>query len=486
MIHPEENDFNKIKNEYNIVPVYTVLNADLETPLSIFMKTKGTSLLESVDKGENVGRHSIIGLGEKLRFTFRSKEIDVKSKSGVESFKLDNPLDVVREYFNNTKCMDVEGLPPFYGGALGYLGYETVQYFEDIPLNGGDDKIPDGILIIPECVLVYDAVKRVVYIVVAADTEEPDSYQRAVRFIRGVEQKLANALPVEEVFPIVDNELGEVHSNMTKVQYEKVVSKCKEHIVEGDIIQVVLSQRFSLETDAEPLDLYRTLRTVNPSPYLYFLDFGSFHVIGSSPEVMIRVRDGEMLLKPIAGTRPRGVNDSDDKKIAEELINDAKERSEHLMLVDLGRNDLGRCAVPGSIKVPDYMIIENYSHVMHIVSTITAKMDEKYDVFDVIKATFPAGTLSGAPKVEAMKLITKYESEKRGPYGGMVLSLGFNGNLNSCITIRTIVLSDGTASVQAGAGIVNDSVPEMEYFETQNKAMALLKTIKNTPLRRKI
>ncbi len=268
-----------------------------------------------------------------------------------------------------------------------------------------------------------------------------------------------------------------IESNFEKEDFMEMVKQAKEYIVNGDIIQVVLSQKFKVKTGASPFQLYRILRMMNPSPYLFFLDMGDFQIIGSSPEVMVRVHEDEVLLKPIAGTRPRGKNVAEDRALEADLLNDPKEIAEHIMLVDLGRNDLGRIAVPGTVEVADYQIIERYSHVMHIVSTVRAKLDERFDAFDVIKATFPAGTLSGAPKVRAMQLISQFEKERRGPYGGMIVNLGYNGNLDSCITIRTIVLKDGEASVQAGAGIVYDSVPENEYQETINKANALLKTI---------
>jgi anthranilate synthase component 1 len=334
-------------------------------------------------------------------------------------------------------------------------------------------------MVVPGVVLVYDSVKRSVFIIAltSPNSDPAGSHRSAVQRIEEICQSLEKPLHLQDSEPEVQAKKPPVTHRMEKQQFLAAVSRCKEYISQGDIIQAVLSQQFTVKTGAAPFEIYRTLRVLNPSPYLFFLDFDDFFLIGSSPEVMVRVQDGELLLKPIAGTRKRGRSIDDDDTAARELLADPKERAEHLMLVDLGRNDLGRVAAPGSVRVTDFMKVEKYSHVMHIVSTIKAQLDEHYDVFDVIRASFPAGTLSGAPKIRAMEIITELETLKRGPYGGMVFNLGFNGNLDSCITIRTILLKGNTAYIQAGAGIVADSDPEKEYLETLSKAGASIDAI---------
>jgi anthranilate synthase component 1 len=486
MIYPDIEQFKKDSAAYNVLPIYQKIRADFETALSIFVKVNGIFLLESIERGENVGRYSIIAVGQKCRFTLNGNSLKVqefsegKEKSCLE-YQEPNPLNRIRDYFKQFKIAEYENLPPFFGGAIGYLGYETIQYFEEIPVKSDEQNIPDGVLIIPETVIVYDMVKRTAAVVVPVfvNQNHETQYKLASEKIGKICRQIEKPLSYTPI-PISQSQKLDVETNMSKDNFLDCIKKCKEHIRNGDIIQVVFSQKFLLKTQASPFELYRTLRIMNPSPYLYYMNFGDFCIVGSSPEVMVRVQNGEILLKPIAGTRPRGKTIAEDNAIARELLNDPKECAEHIMLVDLGRNDLGRVAAPGSVEVSDYMTIEKYSHVMHIVSTVKAELDPTYDVFDVIRATFPAGTLTGAPKIRAMEIIAGLETEKRGPYGGMILNLGFNGHLDSCITIRTIVIKDGLASVQAGAGIVADSVAEREFIETVNKAGALLETIKQT------
>jgi anthranilate synthase component I len=482
-------------HRFNLIPVFREMRADFETAVSIFMKVKGKILLESVEQGENVGRFSIIALGKRVLIRLEGQKITISEYNGhgdslnaVEEDILKNPLEKVRQYFQQFNVPEYPGLPPFFGGALGYLGYETLQYFEEIPVNTSPeyDDIPDGLMIIPEVTVIYDSVKRSVFIAaltMPTSNGNPETcYHDAVTRI----EEICNQLAEPVTFTKTDARENQtektytVRHRMEKNVFMDAVNSCKNFINDGEIIQVVFSQKFSMETDASPFQLYRTLRVLNPSPYLFFLDFDDFCLIGSSPEVMVRVQDGEILLKPIAGTRHRGQTVAEDSSIAKELLADPKERAEHLMLVDLGRNDLGRVSVPGSVRVTDYMKIEKYSHVMHMVSTIKGELDNQHDVFDVVRACFPAGTLSGAPKVRAMEIIAQLETEKRGPYGGMIFNLGFNGNLDSAITIRTIVLKGRTAFIQAGAGIVADSVPEKEYQETVNKARALMVTVQRT------
>lgn len=486
MIYPEKKKYVADSKRFNLIPVFKKFRADFETPVSIFMKVKGKFLLESVERGENVGRYSMIALGKKSAIEIQQKNIVIREYSGKKTVKeeridLDNPLLKIKKYFNTFKAPEYEELPPFYGGAIGYLGYETVQYFEEIPVKKNGGTIPDGLLVIPEILLVCDSVKRSVLVVVSSTpgTDPEKSYQSAIEKIDRISEALSKPLVYEEGATSAEEEMT-VHQNMSKETFLKLVEKCRDYILNGEIIQVVISQQFSLRTTSSPLELYRTLRILNPSPYMYFLDFGHFCIIGSSPEVMVKVQNRELLLKPIAGTKRRGDSIAEDDAITKKLIADSKERAEHLMLVDLGRNDLGRIAVPGSVAVTDFMTVEKYSHVMHIVSSIKAELDEEFDVFDVIKATFPAGTLTGAPKVRAMEIIAELEEERRGPYGGMIFYLGFNGNLDSCITIRTIILQDGLATIHAGAGIVADSIPENEYAETLDKAQALISTVQET------
>jgi anthranilate synthase component 1 len=489
MIYPDKSTYIEDSKTFNLIPVYREVRADFETPVSIFLKVKGNMLLESIEKGENVGRFSIIGLGKRVVIELVGPQLTITEYNGEnsnkeESWELKNPLQKIREYFNRFSLPTYEKLPRFFGGAIGYLGYETVQYFEDIPVKKSNrgDNIPDGLMVVPEILLVYDSVKRSVFVITITipgyDPEE--RYRDAVERIENINTLLSQPLSIEEKEFNPSQKSITVENRMLKKEFLRAVSTCKNHIISGEIIQVVFSQKFDVKTNATPFELYRTLRILNPSPYLYFLDFDEFCIIGSSPEVMVRVHEKEILLKPIAGTRKRGKSIEDDYAISKELLADPKERAEHLMLVDLGRNDLGRVAVPGSVRVTDFMKVEKYSHVMHIVSTIKAELEKGKDIFDVIQACFPAGTLTGAPKIRAMEIIEELESEKRGPYGGMVFNLGFNGNMDSCITIRTIILKDKCATIQAGAGIVADSIPENEYQETVSKAQSLVDTIQLT------
>jgi anthranilate synthase component I len=466
---------------FNIKPIYKKWIADLETPLSLFLKVKGSQLLESVEKGKYVGRYSIIGIGKRVKIEIKGNEINFSfyknNKISTSAYySSTKPLLKIREYFSQFKTNNYHDLPPFWGGAIGYLGYETVQYFEDINIKHEQADLPDGILIIPEITLIYDGLERIVTGVIPVSEEENSpTEEEATTLLNKLEKKIQSPLKIANINMQQENK--DINSNFDKKAFIKMVEKAKEEIIKGNIIQIVLSQKFSIATDTSPFSLYRILRMLNPSPYLFFLDMDDFQIIGSSPEVMVRVHEREVLLKPIAGTRPRGKTLEEDLALEKELLNDPKELAEHIMLVDLGRNDLGRIAKANSVEISDYQTIERYSHVMHIVSSIKATLNDGEDIFDVLQAVFPAGTLSGAPKVKAMELISKFEKDRRGPYGGMVLNLGYNGNMDSCITIRTIVLKDGIASVQAGAGIVYDSIPENEYQETINKANALLKTI---------
>jgi anthranilate synthase component 1 len=480
MIYPDKKVYLKDAASYTVIPVFKELRAEFETPLSVYIKSGGMFLLESIERGENVGRYSIIACGQKAVMTLRGRRIEIREngKVVVDGESADIWEDI-RKYFSKLKAPAYDGLPPFFGGAIGYLGYETVQYFEKIPVFDDSREVPDGILVVPETVLIYDSVKRCLVIVVATmpGGNPEEEYRRAVEIIESMAARLAQPLPPLEKLQVSSG--VEFTALTPKSVYLEGVEKCKSYIRQGEIIQAVLSQNFRAEISVSPFTIYQSLRMINPSPYLFFLDFGEFSLIGSSPEVMVKVQNRELMTKPIAGTRKRGATLTEDARLARELLADSKEKAEHIMLVDLARNDLGRVAKPGSVEVVDYMNVEKFSHVMHIVSTIKAELEDGRDVFDIIRATFPAGTLSGAPKIRAMEIISEIEHCHRGPYGGMVFYMGFNGNLDSCITIRTILTQGGSAFIRAGAGIVADSVPENEYQESINKAQALFKAIED-------
>ncbi|HDP94854.1 MAG TPA: anthranilate synthase component I family protein [Candidatus Aminicenantes bacterium] len=480
-ILPSEAEFRKAAKSYNIVPVSREIRADFETPLSIFLKCRGDFLLESIERGEHVGRYSFVACGKKSEIELRGRRITIREKNSSPTTILErettNPLEDIRAYLGSLSCLEYEHLPPFFGGVIGFLGYEAAAYFEKIPIAKIGHDFPDGLLVIPEVLLVYDSVKRSVCIIVLADglPEKKCAYRNACRVIMEYEKLLAAPMPNPQQKIIGEKPLMKAESG--KEKFIGGVETCRELIRKGEIIQVVLSQGFSARVEGDPFPIYQALRAGNPSPYLFYLDFGCLILIGSSPEMLVKVEGREVLTKPIAGTRPRGKTISDDNELARELLDDPKERAEHLMLVDLARNDLGRVAVAGSIEVVDFMSVERYSHVMHLVSTVRAELEADRDVFDLITAAFPAGTLSGAPKIRAMEIISEIEGRQRGPYGGMVFYLGFNGNLDSCITIRTIVIKDQQAMIRAGAGIVLASDPGHEYRETLDKAAALFQAI---------
>ncbi|HNT31128.1 MAG TPA: anthranilate synthase component I family protein [Candidatus Aminicenantes bacterium] len=482
MLIPEKKAFLRDAAEYSVVPVSKEIPADFETPLSLFLKSRGLFLLESIERGEHVGRFSIIACGRKCGITVTGRKVEVRGPNGngresVTEKSLPDPLEEVRRFFAGLKAPRYEHLPPFWGGGIGYLGYETVGYFENIPAAGADGPIPDACLVVPEMVLVYDSVKRSIFIIASVfPGQDPENdYAAAADRIGTMESLLAGPIPAQP--RPVRKKRPVLRPDTDRDEFLRNVLTCQDLIRAGDAYQVVLSRAFSVDTDAHPFAVYRALRMINPSPYLFFLDFGAFALTGSSPEVMVRVQGREMLVKPLAGTRPRGGTVAEDDRLAKELLADAKEKAEHIMLVDLARNDLGRVARPGSVDVVDYMAVERYSHVMHLVSSVKAEMDESRDVFDVIRAVFPAGTLSGAPKIRAMEIISELEGRRRDFYGGMVFNLGFNGNFDSCITIRTILKKGRTAFFRAGAGIVADSVPENEFRETEHKAEALFAAI---------
>lgn len=482
MIQPNREEYRKLGKKYDLIPVYDRVKTDFDTPISIFRKVSAKLLLESVEKGENVGRYSIIGIGRLARVEIRGgdthfREYGPEGKvTGQWTESNLKGLDGIRRYFQGLQCHMPGDLPPFFAGGIGYLGYECAARFEKVPIQRAvEGDLPDGVMIIPAYTLVYDSVRRITTVIrlCRARGRGRVDYSTAQAGLRKIREQMEGPFRLEKGGGkcTIQGPVGEFPG---KKEYLGQVERCREKIREGEIIQGVLSREIRFPLSGDPFELYRRLRIINPSPYLYYLDLDGTVITGSSPEVMVRVEDRELLLKPIAGTRKRGRSLDEDEENMRRLKNDPKERAEHIMLVDLGRNDLGRVAVPGSVSVMSYMEIEKYSHVMHLVSTIKARLDGEKDIFDVIAATFPAGTLSGAPKIRAMEIIHELENRRRGPYGGMIFNLGFNGRLDSCITIRSLVIQNRQAGLTVGAGIVADSRPESEFNETRQKAAAIL------------
>jgi anthranilate synthase component 1 len=470
---------------YNRIPVAREVLADLDTPLSAYLKLADAPysyLFESVHGGEQWGRYSIIGLPCRTLITVRGFDIVVEKDGRLdEAFTVDDPLEWIRGFAAQFRVPHIAGLPRFTGGLVGYFGYETIRYIEPQLHCDKPDPIgaPDILLMVSEDVLVFDNLKGRLLILTHADPSEPNAYfaaqDRLEMQIRGLRQ---NRLPVRAE-PANGKQVDESEfvSGFTQEGYENGVRRIKEYIVEGDVMQVVLSQRMSIPYTAPPLDLYRALRCLNPSPYMFHLNLGDFHVVGSSPEILVRLEDGTVTVRPIAGTRRRGKTHEEDLALEKDLLADPKEIAEHLMLIDLGRNDTGRVAETGTVRVTDKMIIERYSHVMHIVSNVTGRLAEGKDAFDVLKATFPAGTVSGAPKIRAMEIIAELEPVKRGVYSGAVGYIGWSGNLDTAIAIRTAVIKDGQLHIQAGAGVVHDSIPLNEWEETLNKGRAVFRAV---------
>ncbi|MDB6115450.1 MAG: trpE [Lacunisphaera sp.] len=469
-VSPSREEFLRLSRQGNVIPVWADLLADLETPVSAYAKLRGTGpafLLESVEGGENVSRYSFIGCNPRRIFRARPGEAD--------------PLAALQKELANYQPVSVPGLPPFTGGAVGYLGYEFIHSVEKtVPLAARDELgVPMMWFMMCDSVLAFDRAHQTMRLIVNAHVgADPDAaYAAACAELQRMQAALARPSP------LMTTALGDTGAvqvpagNFTKAAFEKMVEDSKEFIRAGDIFQIVLSQRFSREFTKSPLDLYRTLRTVNPSPYMFLLETGDFALVGASPEVHVRLTGRKVEIRPIAGTRPRGKTIAEDVALEKELLADEKERAEHLMLVDLARNDIGRVCAYGSVKVPEFMTIERYSHVMHIVSQVEGQLAPERTAFDLMRATFPAGTVSGAPKIRAMQLIAEKEASQRGSYAGALGYFSYNGNLDSCITLRTALVKDGKVHIQAGAGIVADSVPAAEYQETINKASALFKAI---------
>ncbi|MEY3410706.1 MAG: Anthranilate synthase component 1 [Pseudomonadota bacterium] len=481
MLHTiNQSEFNALAAQgYNRIPLVVETFADLDTPLSLYLKLANqpySYLLESVQGGERFGRYSIIGLPAKTHIVAHGRNVEVlKNNEVVEAVQDTNPLDFVQDYQRRFKVPPYQGLPRFTGGLAGYFGYETVRYIERRladTVKADHINVPDVLLMVSEELAVVDNLSGKLYFIVYANPEEANAYNNARTRLADLIKRLRQSVAIPESHPMPANEAV---SEFGEANFKAAVEKAKRYIFDGDIMQVVLSQRMSQPFAAPPLSLYRALRSLNPSPYMFYYDMGDHHVVGASPEILVRLEDGTVTARPIAGTRPRGKTREQDLALAEELLADPKERAEHVQLMDLGRNDVGRVAQTGTVKVTDNMMIERYSHVMHIVSNVEGKLKPGMDAIDVLKATFPAGTVSGAPKVRAMEIIDELEPSKRGIYAGAVGYLGFNGDMDVAIAIRTGVIKNNMLYVQAGAGIVADSVPESEWMETQNKARAVLR-----------
>lgn len=477
----------RLFGEGDLVPVYRKMLADLETPVSVYLKLARAGhhsfLLESVEGGEQVGRYSFLGVNPKGVITIHGDTVtrQIGDKTTTRTTQPgENPLLAIKQEFRRVKPVKVEGLPRFVGGAVGFLSYDMVRHFELLPQTASVDlEVPDAAFMLVDTLVIFDHAKhQLILLANAHNTGDPDeAFDNAARRIEALTDALRQPLPpVETSAEPLDVAL---ESNVTREQFEENVRRAKEYIAAGDAFQIVLSQRFSRETSADPLTIYRALRALNPSPYMFFLRFGdAFSLVGASPEMMVRLEDGIATVRPIAGTRPRGADAAEDARMADELLADPKERAEHVMLVDLGRNDLGRVCTFGTVKVSDMMYIERYSHVMHIVSNVQGRLNADMDAFDLLAATFPAGTLSGAPKVRAMEIIEELEGTRRGPYGGAVGYFSYDGSMDTCITIRALLMQDNRIYIQAGAGIVADSDPATEYQETINKARAMAMAIR--------
>jgi anthranilate synthase component I len=469
---------------YNRIPVCREVLADLDTPLSAYLKLAAAPysyLFESVHGGEQWGRYSIIGLPCKTLVKVNGNEIRLEKDGEVlESVTHDNPLVWIESFKDRYKVPDIEELPRFSGGLVGYFGYETVAYIEPRLRADKPDPLgcPDILLMVSEEILVFDNLSGKMLLLTHANPEENDAYENAVARLNDLARKLREmkAEPAKHTNPNHVRESDFV-SGFTEDGYKNAVLKAKEYITDGDIMQVVLSQRMSIPYSAPPLDLYRALRCLNPSPYMFYLNVEDFHIVGSSPEILVRLEDDLITVRPIAGTRKRGTTPEHDLEMERELLADPKELAEHLMLIDLGRNDTGRVAEIGTVELTDKMIVERYSHVMHIVSNVTGQLQSGNNAFDVLAATFPAGTVSGAPKIRAMEIINELEPVKRGVYSGAVGYISWSGNLDTAIAIRTAVIKDNMLHIQAGAGIVYDSIPQSEWDETMNKGRAVFRAV---------
>ena len=485
--NPSTLNFAEIKQQgFNRIPLVREVLADLDTPLSTYLKLADAPysyLFESVQGGEKWGRYSIIGLPCNKVIKINGHSIALYEDDQLVSEEtVDDPLQWISDYQAQFSVYEDENMPRFTGGLVGYFGYETVEYIERRLARDKREKpdplqTPDILLMVSEEVVVFDNLSGKLFIIVHVDPDAEDALKDGETRLQQIAEGLNNKLPerVSHQAQTINEE--DFVSGFTEEGYKAAVDKAKNYIIDGDIMQVVLSQRLTIPFNAPPLDLYRALRSLNPSPYMYYIDLGDHHIVGSSPEILVRLEDGQVTVRPIAGTRPRGENEEKDLALEKDLLADPKELAEHLMLIDLGRNDAGRVSKTASVKLTDKMVVERYSHVMHIVSNVTGELDENLGAMDVLRATFPAGTVSGAPKIRAMEIIDELEPVKRGIYSGAVGYLSWNGNMDTAIAIRTAVIKDKHLSIQAGAGIVYDSVPDNEWAETMNKARAIFRAV---------
>jgi anthranilate synthase component 1 len=486
MLRPDYKEFSSLARDSTLIPVVKSVMADLLTPVSAFLAlSRGEEeafFLESIERGEQIGRYSFLGARPYMRLHARSDEIIIE-RGKKREVRQGNVLQVAKLLLQQHRPATVPGLPPFTAGAVGFCSYDVVRQLEKIGDRTKDDlHLPDCVLMFFDRLLAFDHLRHQIHIIAAADvsSESPrEAYDRALRDIAGLERKFTARLSARSLRSQSEKPRGalRVRSATARQDFEQSVRRAKEYIAAGDIFQVVLSQRLDFSPGVAPFDIYRALRGVNPSPYMYFLKMGDTHVLGSSPEMLVRVTGRKLEYRPIAGTRARGRDEAEDHKLEAKMLSDEKERAEHVMLVDLGRNDLGRVSEYGSVKVKDLMYVERYSHVMHIVSALEGRLRPELHALDAFAACFPAGTLSGAPKVRAMQIIEELEPTRRGLYGGSVFYADFAGNLDSCIAIRTMLMQGKMAHLQAGAGIVADSDPAMEYEESMNKAQAVLKAV---------
>lgn len=487
MFRPSLEEFKKKAKKGNLIPVYREILADMETPVSAFRKIddgRHSFLLESMEGGEKWARYSFLGSRPSVIVKSSGKTIELirNGKTDKRPFSRD-PLEAIKKVLAAYKPVPDPSLPRFFGGAVGFMGYDVVRFFEELPARDKPGlETPDLFFMITDTLVVFDNITHMIKVVSNAHVKGRSveaAYREATTKINALVRKLKQGESSKFKVRSSKKRTAEhtLTSNFTQPQYEQAVLKAKEYIKAGDIFQVVPSQRFRTDISVEPYEIYRALRLINPSPYMYFLRCGDTTVVGASPEVMVRLEGDRIDLRPIAGTRRRGASEDEDRALAEELLADPKERAEHIMLVDLGRNDVGRVSEPGSVNVSELMVIERYSHVMHIVSNVRGRLSSGTDAYDVVRACFPAGTVSGAPKIRAMEIIDELEPTRRGPYAGAVGYFGFSGNMDTCITIRTLVIKKGIAYIQAGGGVVADSDPAAEYQETVNKAKAMMRAV---------
>ena len=494
MVHPDLKEFKTLSARGNLIPVYREILADMDTPVSAFLKLGGSPsfLLESVEGGEKWARYSFLGSRPSKVIRGWGRKVEIREDGrDIVVIESDDPVEVLKKEVSRYRPVELRGLPRFFGGLVGYLGYDMVRFFERVPdrQRKGLD-LPDMFFMLTDTMLIFDSLKQKIKVVSNAHLDDgktpEEAYGEAERKIEEIIGRLRGpAAPVPQNrkrrgsgSENAESSSGTFSSSFgTRDAFENAVSKAKEFVMAGDVVQVVLSQRFERQSTPDPFNIYRALRVINPSPYMYYLDTGDARIVGSSPEILVRLEEKSIVLRPIAGTRKRGETGTEDKALEEELKKDPKEMAEHIMLVDLGRNDVGRVAKTGSVKVTELMTVERYSHVMHLVSHVEGELREGLDAFDVLRACFPAGTVTGAPKVRAMEIIEDLEPTRRGPYAGAVGYFSYSGNMDMCITIRTLIVKDGTVCVQAGAGIVADSDPGKEHAETVNKAAAMMKAV---------